>query len=111
MKMGMLFGLAQSDANLATAFVFERASRGDKASSQMMGILADKIMQTQGTEEAARWAHNLEPGALRGNAMGRIAHQYAQIDPKAASEWARSVADDANGGHAIGSREPRTRTT
>lgn len=102
LKMGMVHGLSNIDSSLATSFVLERAAAGDRQVHHMLGIVTHKILQTQGTVEAANWAQNLPPGEMRGAALGRVAHSYAQSDPKAAANWVRSIANDANGSHAVG---------
>ena len=102
MKMGMVHGLSNIDSGLATEFVMERARAGDRAAGHMIGIVANKMMLTQGTETAADWAKNLPPGEVRGSALGRVAQNYAQSDPEAAADWARSVAEDPHARQAVG---------
>jgi len=94
LKMGMVHGLANANPELAAAFIQGLAARGDEQAGHMMGIVSNKVLQTQGVNAAARWAENLRAGDVRMAAMGQVAHQFARSDPQAAAEWARSVGGD-----------------
>ncbi len=101
LRMGMVHGLANTDPDLAAAFIFKMAAAGVPKADGMLGIVAGKILQAQGPIEAAAWAANLPEGALRTSAMGRVVYAYAERDPAAAAAWAGSTLYQEGGGRIL----------
>ena len=101
LKMGLVHGLANTDTDTATSFVFQQAKGGDKQAEEMLGIVTRKILQATAPAEAADWASSLPAGKLRASAMDRVAHEYVQKDPKAAAAWAQQFAGEEHSARVI----------
>ena len=86
-------GLANRDPNTATDLVLRLGQEGNGRAGNLMEIVANQTLRSQGPEQASQWAELLPDGPLKGTAMARIAESYARKDPLAAAEWAQRFAD------------------
>ena len=102
LKRGLVHGLANTNMDLATSFVLERAAAGDDSAVGMLGIVTSKMLRSEGVVEAAVWAGTLPEGDMRNSAMGRVAYGYAQEDPQAAAAWAVQLGNDESAGRVVG---------
>jgi hypothetical protein len=90
-------GLADYDIHFATDYVNQLAENGTRGADQQMKRLASEVLSTAGFEDGRAWAEDLDPGALQGNALRRVANDYANTDPNAAADWAEQfVGQDQN---------------
>ena len=85
-------GLAHRDLSLATDLVFQLGGQGNERAANLMEIVANETLRTEGAAAAAAWAEALPDGALKGTAMSRVAEAYVRNDPAAAARWAGVLA-------------------
>lgn len=91
LKWGAVFGLANTDPQLATEFVTERLQAGDRDAGKMIRLVADSVLKSGDHLEAAGWATRLPEGELRDAAVNRVARDYASKDPEKAVDWLETL--------------------
>lgn len=89
----IVVGLADLDFEQAVAFIGRLESQGRENASSLIGSVASEVLRGRTAKEASQWADTLPAGAMRGEAMGRIAGAFAREDSEAAAEWVASHAD------------------
>lgn len=94
-------GIAHMDPDRATTMVLDLARNGNGQAGQLMQVLADQTLRTQGAEGAAQWSETLPDGPLKGSAMSRIAEAYVRKNPQAAASWASRFASEEYAADAI----------
>ncbi len=91
LREAMVHGLANTNPEIASAFVLELAASGDKDAGRLLAVVASKVIQSRGVVAAAAWAENLPEGETRNSAMSQVAHDYARSDPAQAAAWASQL--------------------
>ncbi len=92
LKRSLVSGMADSDTGLATNYVFELASQGDKSAGDLLGIVTSEVLRNEGLDQAVFWSEGLPDGPMKGAAMDRVAHSWVNRDPAAAAAWAEQFA-------------------
>jgi hypothetical protein len=87
-------GLAHRDPAAAAELVLRLGGEGNERAGNLMEIVANETLRTQGPAAAAIWSATLPDGPLKGSAMNRIADAYARRDPAGAAAWARGLASE-----------------
>ncbi len=108
---GVVSGLAASDPNAATDFVFQIdaeqraaiANAGEEipregierfrayAFDRQLGTIANAQI-ARGMTTATSWAEGLPEGAIKASAFDRVAESFAEQDPAGAADWVKSHA-------------------
>jgi hypothetical protein len=96
LKEALVHGLAIASPSAASEYVIALGENGDRDAKRMMRIIAEKVMQSGGSGEAATWATALPAGELRGQALYEVARTRAREDPASAAAWATRLAGDPN---------------
>ncbi len=99
LKEALVHGLAIASPGAASDYVMALGAAGDSNAKRMMGIIADKVMQSGGPAAAATWASALPAGDLRGHALFEVARARVREDPASAAAWATQLAGDPNSGN------------
>jgi hypothetical protein len=87
-------GLSHNDPTNATGFVLRQGQAGNDRAGNLMEIVANETVRSQGPEAASRWTEALPNGPLKGNAMSLVAEAYVRRDPEAAARWAGRYASE-----------------
>jgi hypothetical protein len=88
----LVAGLADHDIGTATSFVLELAAQGDKNAGRYLESIAGEQLRSGDISAAIAWSEGLPTGALKFQAMDRVASRYVNDDPEAAAAWASSYA-------------------
>lgn len=88
LKYGLAGGLADRNPDEAATFAFDLAAAGDTSADRVLSSVASKVIRQDGVQSAASWTETLQAGPLRAAAMDRVAHEYVDFDPTAATIWA-----------------------
>jgi hypothetical protein len=117
MSQGLISGLARTDPNAATDFVYmldaERAAAAKDGADnggddRWRGWAADRQMESianaqlrAGKDVATGWAEALPDGDLKAAAFDRLAENLVRDDPAGAAAWVASHADQDYAGRAV----------
>lgn len=89
---GMLKGLASSDLAFATDFVVGKLGEGNEYAGEMMGVLKDKMLESEPLPVAAEWAVALPEGTVRDEMLMGVTGEFVKKDPREAANWAATLA-------------------
>ena len=89
---GMLKGLASSDLAFATDFVVGKLGEGNEHAGEMMGVLKDKVLESEPLPVAADWAVALPEGKVRDEMLVGVTGAFVRKDPGEAAKWAATLA-------------------
>ena len=87
-QRSLVSGMADSDTGLATSYVFELASQGDRSARSLIGVVTREVLRNGELGDAVSWSESLPDGPLKGIALDRVAHSYVERDAEGAAAWA-----------------------
>lgn len=100
-RRDLVGGLADHDIGMATEYVLERAAQGDEQAGRYLETVTGEILRKGDVTNAVAWSEGLPDGALKGQAMDRVANRYVDEDPEAAARWAERYAEVEYGARVI----------
>lgn len=98
---GLVSGLAQHDIATATDYVYSLAENDAPLTDRYMETIVRQQL-TQGLDAATTWTDTLPDGELKGSALGRVADEFARLDPAEAATWVTQYAEQDFATNAIG---------
>ncbi|MED5587026.1 MAG: hypothetical protein VYB61_11770 [Verrucomicrobiota bacterium] len=100
-KGSMIAGIADINPAAAADYAYQLESMGHKDADRMLGIVASRVLRSEGHLEASLWAENLPDGPMRAAALDRVAHDYVAHDPEEAASWAERFAGQPHNARVI----------
>ncbi|MGD1977993.1 MAG: hypothetical protein PVJ98_01250 [Akkermansiaceae bacterium] len=101
LTIGLVSGLARNDISAATEYVYNLAENDAPMTDRYMDTVVRQQL-TQGLDAATAWTDSLPNGELKGSALGRVADEYARLDPEQAATWVTQYAEQDFATNAIG---------